>query len=200
MRKDLNKFQRCPWCWNFSANIAIKQVITELNISKKDLVIVSGIGCSGKMSQYIDGYWIETLHGRILPFATWMKLSNPKLTIIAYGWDGDGYGIWLSHFIHTCNRNIDITYIVSDNQNYALTTWQASPTTPEWTNTKSTPEGKDWLPIDPIRLAEVSNCYFTKQVSSTDLKEMKETIKNWILHKWFSHINVVSSCPTFKKW
>jgi len=92
------------------------------------------------MSQYIDSYGCETLHGRSLPFAVGVKLANPGLTVIAYGGDGDGYGIGLGHFMNTCRKDINVTYIVADNQNYALTTGQASPTTPLGIKTKSTPE------------------------------------------------------------
>ena len=93
MRSGLNKFQRCPGCGNYMIHLAIKNAIKELNIPKHKVVVVSGIGCSGKMSQYIDSYGAETLHGRSVPFATGLKLANPDLTVIAYGGDGDGYGI-----------------------------------------------------------------------------------------------------------
>lgn len=98
------------------------------------------MGCSGKASQYIDGYAAETLHGRTLPFATGVKMMKPELTVVAMGGDGDGYGIGMGHFIHACRRNLNITYIVFNNENYALTTGQASPTTPVGAITKTTPE------------------------------------------------------------
>ncbi len=130
MRTNLNKFQRCPGCGNFMIHLAIKQALQELNIPKNETVVITWIWCSSKMSQYIDWYGCETLHGRGVPFAIWVKLSNPKLTVISYSWDGDTYGIWLWHLLHAARRNINIVHITWDNQNYALTTGQASPTTP----------------------------------------------------------------------
>jgi 2-oxoglutarate/2-oxoacid ferredoxin oxidoreductase subunit beta len=141
MRSWLHKFQRCPGCGNFLIHLAIKNALKELNIPKHKVVIVTGIWCSGKMNQYLDGYGAETLHGRSVPFATGLKLANPELTVIAYGGDGDGYGIWLWHLLHAARRDTNITYIVADNENYALTTGQASPTTPLDIPTKSTPKG-----------------------------------------------------------
>lgn len=111
-------------------HLAIKNALKELNIAKENVVVVSGIGCSGKMSQYLDGYGAETLHGRALPFATGVKMSNEKLTVIGISGDGDAYGIGLGHFLHSCRRDVDLLYVVANNENYGLTTGQASPTTP----------------------------------------------------------------------
>ncbi len=200
MRAGLNKIQRCPWCGNFLIQLAIKNAIKELNIDKKDLVVVSGIGCSGKMSQYIDWYWAETLHGRSVPFAVWLKLANPKLTVIAYGWDWDGYGIWLGHLLHAARRDVDITYIVADNENYALTTGQASPTTPLNIPTKSTPAGNTITPFNPLELVKSAGTNSVFDAIDKDIKWLTETIKTAIQHKWFSHIRVNQACPTWKNW
>jgi len=200
MRNNLNKIQWCPWCGDFMILWAVKNALKELGIKKKDVVVVSGIWCSGKMSQYIDWYWAETLHGRILPFATGVKLSNPNLTVIWVWGDGDGYGIGLGHFLHTCRRNINMTYIVCDNENYALTTGQASPTTPLDIKTKSTPGWNKIKPFDPIGIAKAAWCEFTHDVDGKNLMNLKETIKNWILHNGFSHINVQQACVTWKYW
>lgn len=139
-------------------NVALKNALKQLQIPKHKVVIVSGIGCAGKTSQYIDGYGAETLHGRGLPFATGVKLANPDLTVIVYGGDGDGYGIGLGHFLHSCRKNINLTYIVANNENYGLTTGQASPTTPLHIKTRSTPEGNQLLPFDPNALAKAAGC------------------------------------------
>jgi 2-oxoglutarate ferredoxin oxidoreductase subunit beta len=132
MRKGLNAIQWCPGCGDFIALGAIRGVLAELKIPKENVVIVSGIGCSGKISQYIDGYAAETLHGRSLPFALGVKLANPALTVICVGGDGDG-------FLHACRRDVAMTYIVLDNENYALTTGQTSPTTPQGQVTMNEP-------------------------------------------------------------
>ena len=110
--------------------MAVKNAFKELEIPSHERVVVSGVGCSGKASQYVDGYAAETLHGRAVPFATGVKLANPDLTVVIMGGDGDGYGIGMGHFIHACRRDLDMVYLVFDNENYALTTGQASPTTP----------------------------------------------------------------------
>ena len=200
MRNNLNKIQWCPGCGDFMILGAVKNALKELWIPKKDVVVVSGIWCSWKMSQYIDWYWAETLHWRILPFATWVKLSNPNLTVIWVWWDGDGYGIGLGHFLHTCRRNINLTYIVCDNENYALTTGQASPTTPLDVKTKSTPEWNKIRPFDPINMAKAAGCQFSYDIQWKDILNLKEKIKEAILHNWFSHINVQQACVTWKYW
>lgn len=200
MRTNLNDIQRCPWCGWFLTLAVLKNSIKELWIPKENLVIVWWIGCTSKTPQYIDSYWAETLHGRTLPFATWVKLANPDLTVIALWWDWDWYWIWLGHFLHSCRRNINITYIVSDNENYALTTWQASATTPLNIVTKSTPQGNQIPPLDPVLLAKSAWCWFTIQMENYKPAELKEKIKEAILHPWFSHINVKQNCVAWKKW
>lgn len=200
MRTWLTKFQRCPGCWDYLIQLAIKQAIQELNIPKHKLVIMSWIGCSGKMSQYIDWYGSETLHGRGVPFATWVKLANPDLTVISISGDGDAYWIWVGHFLHACRRNINITYIVLNNENYGLTTGQASPTTPLDIKTKSTPDWNHTKPFNPNKLAESAWCQFTKNVQDKDIKTLKQTIIDWINFPGFAHIDVNQACPSRRKW
>ncbi len=198
MRSWLTKIQWCPWCGDFLIQAAIKSAIKQLNIPKHKVVIVSGIGCSGKTSQYIDGYGAETLHGRAVPFATGIKLANPDLTVIVSWGDGDGYGIGLGHFLHSCRRNIDLTYIVHNNENYGLTTGQASPTTPLHVKTSSTPEGNPNLPFDPVGLARSAGCGYSVHVIDKDLALLTQAIVDAIKHQWFSHIDVDQACPTYR--
>lgn len=200
MRKDLDKIQWCPGCWWFLVLATVKKVLKELQIPTKDILIVSWIWCSWKVSHYIDWYAAETLHWRLLPFAIWAKMSNPNLTVIWIWGDGDGYGIWLWHFLHACRRDIDLTYIVMDNENYWLTTWQASPTTPLWVKTSSTTNWNTIKPFDPISLAKAAWCWFTNSIESTDIKNLWNLIKEAILYKWFSHLDVRQACPSWKKW
>jgi 2-oxoglutarate ferredoxin oxidoreductase subunit beta len=200
MRTNLTKIQRCPWCWNFMIMAAIKNAIRQLNIPKHKLVVLTWIGCASKMSQYIDWYWCETLHWRSLPFATGIKLANPDLTVIAYGGDGDGYGIGLGHFLSSCRKNINLTYIVANNENYALTTGQASPTTPLDIKTKSTPNGNHDRPFDPINMAKAAWCQFSIKASDKDIMRLTQTIIDAINHQWFSHIDVDQACPSWRKW
>jgi len=180
--------------------MALKNAFKELEIASKDRVVVSGVWCSGKASQYVDGYAAETLHGRAVPFATGVKLANKDLTVVIMGWDGDGYGIGMGHFIHACRRDLDMVYLVFDNENYALTTWQASPTTPIGAKTKTTPEGNTTKPIDALKLAEDAGCWFAKMWYSKDFKGLKDLIKEAIEHPGFALINVIQDCPSFKRW
>jgi 2-oxoglutarate ferredoxin oxidoreductase subunit beta len=171
-----------------------------LNIPKHKLVIISGIGCSSKMSQYIDGYGCEVLHGRAVPFATGVKLSQPDLTVIVYGGDGDGYGIGLGHFLHACRRDINLTYIVANNENYALTTGQASPTTPFHVKTRSTPDGNPTMPFDPVGLAKSAGCGYSVRVEDKDLPLLTQAIVYGIKHEGFAHIDVDQQCPSWRRW
>jgi len=200
MRSWLNNIQRCPWCGDFLIIAAIKSAFRELWIESHNRVVVSWIGCSGKATHYIDGYASETLHGRTLPFATWVKMANPNLTVMAMWWDGDGYWIGMGHFIHSCRRDLDITYLVFNNENYALTTGQASATTPIWAKTKTTPEGNTQNPFNPIELAKNAWARFAKKVNWANLLELKETIKEAIQHKWFALVDINQACPSFRRW
>ena len=200
MRSWLNNIQWCVGCGDTLIIWAIKKAFAELEIESHQRVVVSGVWCSWKASQYIDWYAAETLHGRSLPFATWVKLANPELTVMAMWGDGDGYGIWLGHFVHACKRDLDITYIVMDNENYALTTGQASPTTPIWAKTKTTPDGNTSEPFDPIWIAQKAWCSFAKITDSIKFAEMKEIIKEAIQHKGFSLVSIHQACPSFKRW
>lgn len=200
MRKWLTNIQWCPGCWDTLIIMAIKNAFKDLQIASHQRVVVSWVGCSWKASQYIDGYAAETLHGRTLPFATGIKIAKPELTVLAVGWDGDGYGIGMGHFIHACRRNLNITYIVFNNENYALTTGQASPTTPLGIITKTTPDGNHLSPIDPILLAQNSGCTFAKRAQSRKFNELKEIIKEAILHPGFALVDVDQDCPSFRRW
>ncbi len=200
MRSWLTNIQWCPGCWDFLIIMALKNAFKELEIASHNRVVVSGVWCSGKASQYVDGYAAETLHGRAVPFATWVKLANDDLTVVIMWWDGDGYGIGMGHFIHACRRNIDMVYIVFDNENYALTTGQASPTTPLGAKTKTTPNGNTTAPIDALKLATDAGCGFAKMGHSKDFKWLKELIKEAIEYPGFALINVIQDCPSFKRW
>jgi len=180
--------------------MAIKNAFKELEIESHNRVVVSWVGCSGKASQYIDGYAAETLHGRTLPFATGVKMTNPDITVIATGGDGDGFGIGMGHFMHACRRDLDITYIVMDNENYALTTGQASPTTPIWAKTKTTPEWNTSAPFDPIAIATAAGCQFVKTADSIKFAELKDIIKEAIEFPGFALVDIHQACPSFKRW
>lgn len=180
--------------------MALKNAFKELGIESHNRVVVSGVGCAWKASQYVDGYAAETLHGRALPFATGIKLVKPELSVVVMWGDGDGYGIGMGHFIHACKKNLNITYLVFNNENYALTTGQSSPTTPIGAKTKTAPDGHTVEPFDPVELALKSGATYAKYADSSKFVELKELIKEAILHDGFSLLDIKQACPSFKRW
>ncbi len=189
----------CPGCGDFGVLNAMQKACVNLGIEPEDVVVVSGIGCSGKMSQHFGGYGIHSLHGRSVPTAQAVKLANKSLTVFAAGGDGDGFGIGMGHFIHAMRRNIDITYIVMDNHIYGLTTGQASPTSDVGAKTKTSPAGTVEAPIAPVQIALAQNCGFVAQGFSGNIKQLVSLIEQAMQHKGFSFVNVFSPCVTFNK-
>ncbi|MDR0607240.1 MAG: hypothetical protein LBG52_02565 [Candidatus Peribacteria bacterium] len=163
-------------------------------------MVITGIGCNSKMSQYLDCYGVETLHGRPIPFATGVKLANPELTVISLSGDGDSYGIGLGHLLHAARRDVPLLHITCDNENYALTTGQASPTTPVEAKTKSTPAGNRLPPLHPIRLVESAGGRFVRMLEDKDTKNLITTLVEALQFPGFSHINVQQACPSRKRW
>lgn len=193
------KPQWCPGCGDYGILTAFKQALSELNLDPKDVVLVSGIGCSGKFPHYINTYAFEAIHGRVLPVASGIKLANNSLTVIGIAGDGDGYGIGACHFIHTMRRNIDLTYIVFNNKVYGLTTGQASPTSDKGMKTKSTPFGLIELPLNPIAAALAAEATFIARAFAGDIPHLKEIIKQGIAHRGIALIDVLQPCTTFNK-
>ena len=189
----------CLGCGNFPILIALKNALVQSAIDPKDTVVVSGIGCSGKLPHFVKTYAYESLHGRSLPVATGVKLGNHKLTVIAVGGDGDGYGIGMGHFIHAMRRNLDLTYIVHNNQVYGLTTGQTAPTSEKGYKSKSTPHGVLEEPVNPLALAISSGATYVARTFSGDLPHMVSTILGAIRHKGFALVDVLQPCVTFNK-
>ncbi|MCL4332199.1 MAG: thiamine pyrophosphate-dependent enzyme [Candidatus Thermoplasmatota archaeon] len=189
----------CPACGNFSQLSAIKNVLVELKVEPKDVAVISGIGCSSNLPEFIKAYGFHGLHGRLLPVASAVKWANPKLTVIGYGGDGDGFFEGTQHFFHTAKRNVDITYIVSDNEIFGLTTGQASPTSEMGFVSKSTPEGNIERPVNPLTFALAAGATFVARGFSGDPKHLQDIIKRGIQHRGFSFIDVLSPCVTFNK-
>jgi len=189
----------CPGCGDFSVQSAIQRAAANVGLEPDELVVVSGIGCSGRISGYIHSYGFHATHGRALPLAQGVKMANRELTVIAAGGDGDGFAIGMGHTVHAIRRNIDITYIVMDNQVYGLTKGQTSPRSPEGFKTKSTPEGSIESPLKPLELALAAGATFVAQSFSSNIQQLTELIELGIKHKGFSLINVFSPCVTFNK-
>lgn len=190
----------CPGCANYGILLAIKTAIADLGIPSHDWVLVSGIGCGSKLPRYVRTYGIESLHGRILPVATGVKLANHKLKVIGVGGDGDGYGIGGNHFIHTMRRNFDLTYIVQNNEIYGLTKGQYSPTSKRGIVTPSSPFGAVETPVNPIALAITMGATYVARVYAMDMDKLKRIIKEAIEHKGFSFVDVVEGCLNFNRF
>ncbi len=202
MEKDIGSGQVptwCPGCGDYVILGSLKAAITELGLDLHNTVIVSGIGCGSKTPHFIRAYGFEGLHGRTLPVATGIKLSNHELNVIVIGGDGDGYGIGGNHFMHTARRNLNITYIIQNNEVYGLTKGQYSPTSMKGFVSPSTPEGALEEPVNPITLSISAGATFVARSHSMDLGYTKQMIKEGIQHKGFAVIDVFQLCPTYNK-
>jgi 2-oxoglutarate ferredoxin oxidoreductase subunit beta len=189
----------CPGCGDFGVLKALKMAAGKLSIQPKDLFVVSGIGCSSNLPGFIHAYGVHSLHGRAVAVASGVKFANHDLHVVITGGDGDGYGIGIGHFIHAMRRNLDLTYIVMNNQIYGLTTGQASPTTMKDMRTKSTPRGNAEQPINPISLALVSGATYVSRAFSGEPNHMADIIAGAIAHRGFALVDVFSPCVTYNK-
>src|SRR6266852_9400864 len=189
----------CPGCGDFGVLKSLKEAIVELGIAPHEVLVVSGIGCSSNLPGFIHAYGVHSLHGRAVPLASGAALANHALHVVAVGGDGDGYGIGIGHFIHAMRRNLNLTYIVMDNEIYGLTTGQASPTTMKEMRTKSTPAGNVEFPINPVALALVSGATYIARAFSGEPNHMADVIAAGILHKGFSLIDAFSPSVTYNK-
>lgn len=188
----------CMGCGNYGILNALKKAISSLGINLDQLALVTGIGCSSKIGQYVNTYRIETLHGRSLPVATGVKLANHQLTVIAEGGDGDGMGLGIGHFIHTARRNLDITYIIHNNQIYGLTKGQASPTSDLGAITKFTPAplGSVEQPINIVQMALQAGATWVGRSTAAD-PQLADYMVQAVQHKGFAVLDILQPCVSF---
>lgn len=189
----------CPGCGNHAILEALKKAFVELQKKPHEIVIVSGIGQAPKTPHYLRSNTFNGLHGRTLPVATGVKLANHELTVLAEGGDGDGYAEGGNHFIHAMRRNIDITYLVHNNQVYGLTKGQTSPTSELGYVSRTTPRGSFSPPMMPLLLAISSNCGFVARGFAGDKEHLTFLIKEGILHKGFAFIEILQPCVSFNR-
>jgi 2-oxoglutarate ferredoxin oxidoreductase subunit beta len=189
----------CPGCGDFSVQAAIQKAAANVGLEPEEVAIITGIGCSGRLSGYINAYGVHGIHGRSLPLAQGVKMANKDLTVIASGGDGDGYAIGMGHTIHALRRNMNMTYIVMDNQIYGLTKGQTSPSSALGFVTKSTPKGNIEQNVAPLEIAISSGATFVAQGFSSDIKGLTKMIEDAINHDGFSFVNVFSPCVTYNK-
>jgi len=186
----------CPGCGNFGILTAFNRALVELDIEPHQVLLVSGIGQSGKLPHYTRGNVFNSLHGRPVPPAIGAKIANPELIVIAVSGDGDAYGEGGNHFIHAMRRNHDITYLVHDNQVYGLTKGQASPTSDIGFITKTTPYGAA-PSLNPIALAIAGGASFAARGFAGDVEHLTQLIKMGISHKGFALVDILQPCPSF---
>lgn len=190
----------CPGCGDFGILMGIKKALVALERPLHETCVVSGIGCSGKLNHFINTYGFEGIHGRALPLASAVALANHKLNVVAVGGDGDGYGIGMAHFMHAMRRNIDMTYIVHNNQIYGLTKGQYSPTTEKGMKSSSSPHGAVEAPVNPLKYALASDgISFIARGFAGDIKYLHELILAGMKHNGFALIDVLQPCVTFNK-
>ena len=189
----------CPGCGNFSILETLQNAFIKLGKRPGEIVIVSGIGQAPKTPHYLRCNTFNGLHGRTLPVATGIKLANHELTVLAEGGDGDGYAEGGNHFIHAMRRNIDITYLVHNNQVYGLTKGQTSPTSDLGYVSKTTPSGSPHPPMSPLLLAIASNCSFVARGFCGEIDHLAHLIEEGVSHQGFAFIEILQNCVSFNK-
>ncbi|MBX8633949.1 MAG: 2-oxoacid:ferredoxin oxidoreductase subunit beta [Thermoplasmata archaeon] len=197
----------CPGCGDFGILRGEELAIKELGSDLSKTIIVSGIGCSGKLPHFVSlpVSGVHTLHGRAIAFASGIKIANPELTVIVNVGDGDGLGIGVGHFVSAGRRNLDITVLVHNNGVYGLTKGQASPTLKLGERTKSLPKPNINSGINPIALALTSGYTFVARAYSFDTKGEAEIIRAAVKHRGSSFVDILQPCPTYndintKEW
>ncbi len=195
----------CPGCGDFGILNSLQMALSEMELEPHRVAIFSGIGCSGKTTQYMNAYGIHTLHGRILPFAIGAKLANPDLVVFGVGGDGDGLGIGGGHFVNAGRRNVDMTYLIYDNMVYGLTKGQASPTLKLGARTKSLPKPNINEAINPLLLAFAAGYTFIARGYAYEVRHTVDLIKQAVNHKGLAFVDILQPCPTYndintKEW
>ena len=189
----------CPGCGNFSILEAVKQALVKSGLEPRQVLFVSGIGQAAKAPHYLNVNVFNGLHGRSLPVATGAKLANPQLTVIAESGDGCNYGEGGNHFLAAIRRNIDVTLLVHNNQVYALTKGQASPTSDEGFITKNQPGGVASAAFNPVAVAVAMHAGFVARAFAGLVDDLSDTIQQAIAHRGFSLVDVLQPCVSFNK-
>ena len=187
----------CPGCGHGMVLNGLLQAIEKMGLSRNEIVMVSGIGCSSRITGYVDFHTLHTIHGRALAFATGVKMARPELNLIVPMGDGDALAIGGNHFIHAARRNIDITAIVMNNRIYGMTGGQFSPLSGENVRATTAP----YLTIDPgfdvVELSNAAGATFVARTTTYHTKQMTDIIQQAILHEGFSVVEIFSQCPTY---
>ncbi|MCX7641809.1 MAG: 2-oxoacid:ferredoxin oxidoreductase subunit beta [Elusimicrobiales bacterium] len=187
----------CPGCGDYAILTSIKRAMAEIGIEKEKYVVVSGIGCSSRFPYYVSTYGYHTIHGRAIPVATGVKLSNPDLSVFVVTGDGDAMSIGGNHLIHGIRRNIGIKVFMFNNRIYALTKGQASPTTLFGSKTKTTPEGNIDNAFNPINFAISLGSPFVARCIDTEIDFNTNVIKQATISNGFAFVEILQKCVVF---
>lgn len=189
----------CPGCGHFAVLSAVTKALAHLKLPKEQVAMISGIGCSSRLPAYVHSYGFHGVHGRALAVAAGLKAARPDLTVLVAGGDGDGFSIGGNHFLHACRRNMNMTYIVMDNEVYGMTKGQASPTTAsDWTRSKLTPHGTGVRRFQPAAIALASGASFIARGFSGDPSGLTKLLVEAIQHPGFAFLHVLSPCQTYR--
>jgi 2-oxoglutarate ferredoxin oxidoreductase subunit beta len=189
----------CPGCGDFAVLNALGKALAFLELPREQVALITGIGCSSRIAAYTSLYGFHGLHGRALALAAGLKAARKDLTVLVAGGDGDGLSIGGNHFIHACRRNMDLTYIIMDNEVYGMTKGQASPTTAaDWSHSKLTPQGSGIRPFRPASLALTAGASFIARGFTGDPNGLARILVEAIQHPGFSFVQALSPCPTFR--
>jgi len=188
----------CPGCGDFGVLGATHRALAELQLAPENIMLFSGIGCSSRFPGYTEVYGFNTIHGRAIPIATGAKEANPDKTVLVVGGDGDGYSIGGGHLPHVARRNVDLTYIVMNNNIYGLTKGQCSPTTPTGDWTKTSTYGNIDVPVNPVHYNLAYGASFIARAYSSNVKHLTALIKEAMEHPGYAIIDVISPCVTFR--
>ncbi len=195
------KVSWCPGCPNSQILVSFRQAVTELvaenKIKFENLVAVAGIGCHGKIADYLNTNSFNSLHGRLIPAMTGIKVANPALTVVGFSGDGDSYDEGMEHLVHAARRNSDINLFIHDNQVFALTTGQATPTSPKGFKGRSTPAGSIEEPFNPLLAMLSLGATFVARTYAGDIAGTKRIMQAAIAHKGFSFVAIIQPCITF---
>lgn len=187
----------CPGCGDFGVVQAIYRALAAIGRPPHEIAFVSGIGCSSRIPGYTTAYGFNSVHGRALPIAQGIKLANPDILVLVAGGDGDGFSIGGGHVAHAIRRNVDLTYIVMDNQIYGLTKGQLSPTSPRGLRTVSSAYGALEDPVNPLMYVLGYGARFVAQGTPADMAQLATLIEEGIRFPGFAFINVQSPCVTY---
>jgi 2-oxoglutarate ferredoxin oxidoreductase subunit beta len=187
----------CPGCGHGIVLNGLIRAVEKLGMSRNEIVMTSGIGCSSRISGYVDFHSLHTIHGRALAFATGVKLSKPELNVIVPMGDGDALSIGGNHFIHAARRNIDITAIVMNNRIYGMTGGQYSPLSGQGTLATTAPYYNIDQAFDVVELAKAAGASFVARTTTYHVQQMADIIRQAIMHDGFSVVEIFSQCPTY---